>query len=85
MNVRISPPQQPTTDPGVTLECEHAIDGAVRALVDHAIVAGWPPEATFEAIKRVVDRQAVAYHQDSDPADDPLEARPPTSFSLAPF
>ena len=85
MNVRISPPQQPINGPGVALECEHAIDASVRELVDQAITAGWPPEATFEAIKRVVDRQAVAYHQDSDPADDPLEARPPTGFSLAPF
>lgn len=58
MNVRISPPQKPTTDPNVALECEQAIDGAVRELVDHAIVAGWPPEAAFEAIKRATERQA---------------------------
>jgi len=43
MNVRISPPQLPINDPGVALECEQAIDGAVRELIDHAIVAGWPP------------------------------------------
>ncbi len=85
MNVRISPPQKPTTDPDVALECEQAIDGAVRELVDHAIVAGWPPEAAFEAIKRAADRQAMAYHEDPDLADDPVEARPPTGFSLAPF
>ena len=52
MNVRISPPQQPTTDPDAVLECEHAIDSAVRELVDQAITAGWPAEATFEAIRR---------------------------------
>lgn len=85
MNVRISPQQQPTSDADVALECEQAIDGAVRELVDHAIVAGWPPEAAFEAIKRATERQAVAYHVDPDPADDTLEARPPTGFSLAPF
>ena len=85
MNVRIPPPQQPITDPGVALECEQAIDGAVRELVDHAIVAGWPPEAAFKAIKRAADRQAMAYHEDPDPADDPGEARPPTGFSLARF
>jgi hypothetical protein len=48
--------RRPTTDPDVTLECEQAIDGAVRELVDHAMVAGWPPEAAFEAIKRAADR-----------------------------
>ena len=85
MNVRISPPQQPTNDPDVALECEQAIDGAVRELIDHAIVAGWPPKAAFEAIKRATERQAMAYHEDPDPADDPAEARPPTGFSLAPF
>lgn len=62
MNARIPPPQQPITDPDVTLECERAIDGAVRELVDHAVVAGWPPEAAFEAIKRAAGRQAMAYH-----------------------
>ena len=85
MNVRIPPPQQPINDPGFALECEQAIDGAVRELVDHAIVAGWPPEAAFEAIKRATERQAMAYHEDPDPADDPVEARPLTGFSLAPF
>ena len=85
MNVRISPPQQPTTDPDVALEGEHAVDGAVRELVDHAVIAGWPPEVAFEAIKRAAERQATAYHEDPDPADDPAEARPPSGFSLAPF
>lgn len=85
MNVSISPPQRPTTDLDVSLECEHAIDAAVRDLVDQPITAGWPPEAAFAAIKRVAHRQAVAYGEDPDPADDPAEARPPTSFSLAPF
>lgn len=85
MNVRIPSPQQPTTDLDVTLECEHAVDGAVREIVDHAIVAGWPPEVAFEAIKRAAERQAAAYREDPDPADDPAEARAPTGFSLAPF
>ncbi|MGJ7042210.1 hypothetical protein J2Y63_005492 [Shinella sp. BE166] len=85
MTARISPPQQPTTDPDVALDCAQAIDGAVRELADQAIVAGWPPEATFEAIKRAADRQAMAYREDPDPAGDPVETRPPTGFSLAPF
>lgn len=85
MNVRIPPPQLPTTGPDVTLECEQAIDGAVRELVDQAITAGWPPEAVFEAIKRTTERQATEYHEDPDPADDPVETRPSTGFSLAPF
>lgn len=67
------------------LECEHSIGGAVRELADRAIVAGWPPEVAFEAIKRAAERQAAAYREDPDPAADPAEARPPTGFSLAPF
>jgi len=85
MDARIPPPQQPTTGIDVALECAQAIDGAVRELVDHAIGAGWPPEAAFEAVKRAADRQAMAYNEDPDPADDPTEVRPPTGFSLAPF
>lgn len=73
----LPPQQQP--------KCEQAIDGGARELVDHAIVAGWPAEAAFEAIKRATERQAMAYHEDPDPADDTIEVRPPTGFSLAPF
>lgn len=85
MNVRIAAPQRPIDEPDVARECEHAIDAAMRELVDRTITAGWPPEAAFEAIKRVADRHAVAYREDPDPADDPAAVRPPTGFSLAPF
>jgi hypothetical protein len=85
MNGRMPPLQQPSIDPDVTLECERAIDGAVRELVDKAVTAGWPPEAAFKAIRRVTERQASAYQEDPDPADDPVEARARIGFSLAPF
>lgn len=85
MNVRIAPPQRPTAGPDVALECEHAIEAAMGELVDRVITAGWPPEAAFAAVKRVAERQAHAYQEDPDPAEDPAAARPPTGFSLAPF
>lgn len=85
MNVRISPLQHPTTDRTVGLECEQAIDAAVGDLVDQVITAGWPPATVFDAIKRVADRQAMAYRKDPDPAEDPVEGRAPTGFSLVPF
>ena len=85
MNGRIPPRQHPTIDPYFTFECERAIDGAVRELVDKAITAGWPPEAAFKAIKRVTERQALAYQEDPDPAVNPVEVRIRTGFSLAPF
>jgi hypothetical protein len=85
MNGRIPPPPQPNADPDVTLECERAIDDAVRALVDKSVAAGWSPEAAFTAIKRVTKRQALAYQEDPDPADVPVEARARIGFSLAPF
>ncbi len=85
MNARIRPPQQSTTDRDIVLECEQAISGAVRELFDHTIFAGWPPEATFDAIKRAADCHATVYHEYPDPAYDPVEARPPSSVSLAPF
>ncbi|WP_313521868.1 hypothetical protein [Shinella sp.] len=85
MNVRISPPQRPTTDPDVVVECEHAVDAAVQELADRVIIAGWPPEAVFEAIQRVADRQAAAYQADPEPAHDPVGVRPRTGFSFTPF
>ena len=85
MNARIPPPQRPVSGQDVLLECEHAIDAAVRELVDQIITAGWPPKAAYDAIKRVADRQATAYQEDPDPADDSAGGRPPIGFPLAPF
>ncbi|WP_313522486.1 hypothetical protein [Shinella sp.] len=85
MNVGISSPQRQMTGADVTLECEHAIEGAVSELVDRIITAGWPPAATFRALKRATDQQAMAYEEDPDPADDAVEIRPRNGFSLAPF
>ena len=85
MNVRIAPPQRPADAPDAALECEHAIDTAMREFVDRLITAGWQPETAFAAIKRVVGRQAAAYQKDPDPADVPTDIRQPIGFSLAPF
>jgi hypothetical protein len=81
MNGKISPPQRPTTSPDVVQECEQAIDTWVSELIDEMITAGWPPKVTFQAIRRVIDRQAEAYLNDPDSADDPAEALPGRAFS----
>ncbi|AOF93030.1 hypothetical protein [Sinorhizobium sp. RAC02] len=85
MKFRIPPPKQLTTDPDVALECERAVDAPVQKLADLVITAGWPPEAVFQAIKRVAHRQAAAFQKDPDPTDDPVSVRPRTGFSMAPF
>lgn len=61
MNARIPPPHRPVSGQDVLLECEHAIDDAVRELVDQIITAGWPPKTVYDAIKRVADptRQTI--------------------------
>lgn len=51
----------PQTDPDIALECEHAIDAALRELDDHVVTAGWPPEAAFEAMSAAADNEAIAY------------------------
>lgn len=83
MNGKISPSQRPTTGPDVMQECEQAIGTGVSELIDEMITAGWPPKVTFQAIRRVIDRQAEAYLRDPDPADDPAEALPGSAFSRA--
>lgn len=63
------PPHDPT-HPDYQLDCEEALDLAVRALVDEAIVAGWKPEVVYAALASVADNQRLAYDEDPDPADD---------------
>lgn len=75
----------PEGDADIAAKCEHAIGVAVRHLAESMITTGWPPEATFEAIRRVAYREADAYRQDPDRADDPVESRTPAPFSFAPF
>jgi len=84
MNARIPPPQRPVSGQDVLLECEHAIDAAVRELVDQIITAGWPPKAAYDAIKRVADRQATAYQEDPDPAGDSAGAALQSAFHWRP-
>lgn len=66
----ITPPRRTPDHPDYQLDCEEALDLAVRALVDEAIVAGWKPEVIYEALASVADNQRLAYDEDPDPADD---------------
>jgi len=69
--MQIVSPSQQTTDAPDTRNCERALDGPVRQLVDAAIIAGWAPDEVFGALERLVQRQASDYARDPDPADDP--------------
>ncbi|MBN9054207.1 MAG: hypothetical protein J0H80_10625 [Rhizobiales bacterium] len=73
MDIGIPPPQRPTSDPDAALECTNAIDGAVHALVEPALV--------FEAVMRAAGHQAAAYLEDPDPADDPAMPRPDAALA----
>lgn len=66
----ITPPRRTPDHPDYQLDCEEALDLAVRALVDEAIVAGWKPETVYEALGSLADNQRLAYDEDPDPADD---------------
>lgn len=85
MTLFIPSPRQPMSDADAQIDCELAIDAQVRDLVDAIIQAGWRPEIAYAALKSVAENHALAYLEDPDPADDPADARPPASFSLAPF
>lgn len=58
--------------PDRQLECEEAVDIALRDLVDAAVTSGWKAEEVFEAIESVLASQRIAYAEDPDPADDPV-------------
>jgi hypothetical protein len=85
MNAHIPRPSGQSRGDNALLECEEAVDVAVRDLVDQVISAGWPPWLAFAAIKSVAQHQAIAYQHDPDPADDPEEGQKPLPFPLAPF
>jgi len=67
----VSPPQKTADHPGRARLCEHALDPAMRQLVDAAIIAGWTPDEVFEALEALARRQMSEYARDPDPADDP--------------
>jgi hypothetical protein len=85
MDQRISPPQEARSDVDLQFDCQTAIDVPVRDLVDEIIQAGWPPKIAYAAMKNVIEQQILAYVEDPDPADDPVEGRGPLSFPLTPF
>ncbi|HEV7245670.1 MAG TPA: hypothetical protein VGN93_01620 [Shinella sp.] len=68
---RIDSPKNPPELGDRQLECELALEDAMRQLVDDAVVAGWAPREVFAALRSLVGNQRDAYGEDPDPADDP--------------
>ena len=85
MNAPIRSPRIPMSDVDAQIDCETAIDTAVRQLIDEIMQAGWAPQVAFGALRDAVENQARAYAADPDPIDDPPEGRKPIPFPLAPF
>jgi hypothetical protein len=71
MTMAITPPRKPPGYGDRVLECEFALEGAMRQLVDDAVIAGWAPREVFAALRSLVGHQRDAYGEDPDPADDP--------------
>ncbi|MGJ7043543.1 hypothetical protein J2Y63_006827 [Shinella sp. BE166] len=85
MTTLVTSPRKPMSEVDEQIECEAALDEPVKEFVDSIIQAGWSPRASYAALRNVVEHQAHAYAEDSDPADDPVEGRKPMQFPLAPF
>lgn len=76
MSVFISSPRKPMSDVDAQIDCELAIDVPVRDLIDAIIQAGWAPRVAYAALKSVAENQTLAYMEDPDPADDPVQEHP---------
>lgn len=68
--MKIRPPRFDSTHPDYQLECEAAMEDAMRELIDVAGQAGWRPKAIFPALASLVENQRLAYAEDPDPAED---------------
>ena len=68
---QITPPRNLPNHGDRILECELALEDALRQLVDDAVLAGWAPREVFAALESLVGNQRNAYGEDPDPADDP--------------
>mgnify|MGYP000955649589 CR=1 FL=1 len=56
--------------PDRNVDCQKAMDVALRELLDLATNAGWSIPETLDAIERVIPHLRKAYEADPDPADD---------------
>lgn len=72
--MKISSPVRPADHPDYRLDCQEAIDLAVRDLVDTVIQAGWEPLTVYAALKSVAIYQRLAYLEDPDPAVEAIDA-----------
>ena len=70
---KIIRPRQEGNYPGRNADCEEAMDIAIRGLIDLANNAGWKTPEVLAAIGSAIVHQRIAYSEDPDPADDPLE------------
>lgn len=68
MTAEITAPRRSAEHPDYQIECEEAIEDAVRELVDRIIITGWKPETVYAAVASVAVSLGIAYDEDPDPA-----------------
>ncbi|THF58711.1 hypothetical protein [Ollibium composti] len=68
---KIPRPRHEGRYPDRNIDCQEALDLAVRDLVDRAENAGWTASEAYRAIDVIIVAQRLAYDLDPDPAEDP--------------
>lgn len=55
------------------VDCEEAMDYALRDVIDRANAAGWGTQEVIDAMSRALPNIQIAYGEDPDPAEDIAE------------
>jgi hypothetical protein len=69
-------PHYPKDHPVRNLAFQEELDVRVAQFVDQAVSAGWSAPEVFTALEKVILNQRLAYEEDPDPADTPIETDP---------
>ena len=66
-------PRYPKDHPDRNLAFQEQLDQRVMHFVDQAVTAGWRAPEVFAALDEVILNQRLAYEEDPDPEDTPVE------------
>jgi hypothetical protein len=81
--MRIDPSHFPASHPDRDLQCQENIEPAMQEIIARANESGWGTVETMNAMEENLQNLRLAYSEDPDPEEDPIETEPANEWPAA--
>ncbi|KQY20210.1 hypothetical protein [Rhizobium sp. Root483D2] len=76
----IETPKYPVSHEDRHLVCQEEVEGPLKVIIDQANMHGWGTLEVISAIEDVIKHLRLAYAEDPDPAEDPIDSNEGHAF-----